>query len=108
MHLLRGNALIKLEDIYRSLKEQNLLQSQYEFSSQWLGKSRSYYSALKAQGRNCTIEPLLALQHKLEQRKLLLLYVKPDCPRHNMEPKIELLNRLQSDIVASIRNRAGQ
>ena len=51
---------------YEKLKDLSLVETQYAFSCNWLGKSKSYMAALKAAGRTESIETLTALVIKLE------------------------------------------
>ncbi|WP_167367348.1 DUF6626 family protein [Solemya elarraichensis gill symbiont] len=37
-----------IDNVYEKLRENDLCSSAYEFSTNYLGKSRSYYSVLKA------------------------------------------------------------
>lgn len=54
--------LIILEHVYQSLREHHLCSSAYDFSERFLGKSKSYYSVLKATHG----EPSLAVMMNLE------------------------------------------
>ncbi|MDK9723097.1 MAG: hypothetical protein OEL53_18165 [Rhodospirillales bacterium] len=54
-----------LKEIYTALHDQHFVASQYEFSKQWLGKSRSYLSSAKARQRTPSVDVLLALSTKL-------------------------------------------
>ncbi len=51
---------------YEKLKNLRLVESQYEFSKQWLGRSQSYMAAIKAAERNVSVESLTGLVLKLE------------------------------------------
>ena len=38
----------QVEEIYRALRYLGLVENQYDFSTRWLGRSKSYYGAIKA------------------------------------------------------------
>lgn len=51
---------------YATLRELGLARSQYDFSEQWLGQSRSYFSAVKARQSEPSVRSMLYLDHQLE------------------------------------------
>ncbi len=51
--------------IYKILSEMGLTKSQYDFSANWLGQSRSYYSVVKTRRRRPSIKSLMILYLKL-------------------------------------------
>ena len=71
-----------LFETFQYLNQINLVNTQYEFSRDWLGQTQSYYSALRSTGRQPSVEVLMRLKLKLQQvlrqfqandRRLLLL-----------------------------------
>ena len=61
-----------LETTYLTLKKCELTDSQYDFSANWCGMSRSYLSWLKATKTSASIEALTKLLFKLraEEKRL--------------------------------------
>lgn len=55
-----------LEEIYETFRQNSMTKSQYDFSSRWLGKSRSYLSWLKAGQHNPSTDALCHLLFQLE------------------------------------------
>ena len=53
---------------YKKLKTLELVESQYDFSQHWLGKGKSYMSAIKAAKRKESVDSLTALMLKLEAK----------------------------------------
>ncbi len=53
---------------YKKLKTLELVESQYDFSQHWLGKGKSYMSAIKAAKRKESVESLTALLLKLQAK----------------------------------------
>jgi len=66
-----------LATAYQQLKECELAKSQYQFSSRWLGKGKSYYSWLKSRQAEPSIEALTFLLLRMD-RKIELLDADPD------------------------------
>ncbi len=54
-----------LEVIYGELRDMWMVESQYEFSRFWLGKSRSYMSCAKARQRPPSLLVLMRLSQRL-------------------------------------------
>jgi hypothetical protein len=61
-----------LEGTFKLLRTYKLAQSQYEYSTYWLGMSQSYYSALKASHASPSIAALTKLWARLDDRVLYL------------------------------------
>ncbi len=55
-----------IENIYKTLHEHNLCNSAYDFSVHYLGKSKSYYSVLKARNETPSIEAITTLETALK------------------------------------------
>lgn len=58
---------MELQEVYNELKQLNLCKSAYDFSVEYLGKDRSYYSVLKATNTPPSIEALVMLDFALTQ-----------------------------------------
>ncbi len=52
--------------IYNIVRELNLVESQYEFSEEWLGRCRTYYSAIVSAKREPSIAALTTLKLRLD------------------------------------------
>ena len=57
-----------LEKHYRELREADLCTNAYEFSERFLGKSRNYYSVLKARNLEPSIDALVSLEYALQKQ----------------------------------------
>ena len=57
---------ILIADIYRTLRERRITDSQYDFSLSWLGAARSYYSAIKCMRREPGTDTLIILAARLD------------------------------------------
>lgn len=95
-----------LKEIYTTLHDQNFVRSQYEFSSKWLGKSRSYLSSAKARQRNPSVEVLLALSTKLNS--FSTSYSKYALPfeGHTSATLSQLRDRVWKEIMARYTEQA--
>lgn len=58
-----------VENAYQHLRQHNLVQSQYEFSRNWLHRSAGYYGYLKSSGSEPTAGTVLLLLNECGQRK---------------------------------------
>ena len=56
-----------LENLYEELREADLVASAYEFSEKYLGRSRNYYSVLKARNMEPSIGAILTLEYVLNE-----------------------------------------
>jgi|GEM_PF-4240410 len=54
-----------IEDVFEQLKNDNVCRTAHEFSEDFLGRSPSYYSMLKARRREPSTETLITLEHAL-------------------------------------------
>jgi hypothetical protein len=54
-----------LLNAYMELKSNELTKGQYDFSRQWLGRDRSYYSSLKARRQEAGPQTMLRLARNL-------------------------------------------
>ena len=57
-----------LEDLYQEMKEAHLVASAYQFSEKYLGRSRNYYSVLKARNMEPSIGAILTLEYELQKQ----------------------------------------
>lgn len=93
-----------LTTAYQQLKECDLAKSQYEFSSRWLGKGKSYYSWLKSRQAEPSIEALTCLLVRMD-RKIELLEADPDpwFPEVSAHDAA-ILRELRARVVAQLRS----
>ena len=56
-----------LATAYHNLKECELTTSQYDFSENWCGKGKSYYSWVKATSAEPSISTLTVLMYRLDR-----------------------------------------
>jgi hypothetical protein len=57
-----------LENLYQEMRAAQLVASAYEFSEKYLGRSRNYYSVLKARNMEPSIGAILALEYALQKQ----------------------------------------
>jgi len=57
-----------LEEVYERLKSENLCVSGYDFSQNFLGKTKSYYSVLKARNAQPSVDALVMLEISLKEK----------------------------------------
>ena len=57
-----------LEELYQEMREAQLVASAYEFSEKYLGRSRNYYSVLKARKMEPSIGAILMLEYALNEQ----------------------------------------
>jgi len=57
-----------IEEIYKDLKKQKKCNSGYQFSREFLGKSNSYYSVLKARKEEPTLDVITVLEYVLDNQ----------------------------------------
>lgn len=55
-----------LVEIFEVVRDLELVESRYEFSEKWLGRCRSYYSAIVSSNREPSIAALTTLKVRLE------------------------------------------
>lgn len=55
-----------IEDVFQQLQKEKLCDSAYDFSTRYLGKSRSYYSVIKARNERPSIEAIATLEIALQ------------------------------------------
>ena len=53
-------------EIYNIVRDLSLVESQYEFSEEWLGRCRTYYSAIVSAKREPSIAALTTLKFRLD------------------------------------------
>lgn len=56
-----------LENLYQEMRNAQLVGSAYEFSEKYLGRSRNYYSVLKARNMEPSIAAIVSLEHSLQK-----------------------------------------
>ena len=59
---------MEIQNIFKELREVYLCESAYDFSTNYLGKSKSYYSVLKANNVNPSIGTLATLETALKEK----------------------------------------
>ena len=59
---------MELQNIFEELHGVHLCESAYDFSTNYLGKSKSYYSVLKANNVNPSIDTLAILEVALKEK----------------------------------------
>ena len=60
-----------IESIYEKLHDQNICDSGYDFSTRFLGKSKSYYSVIKSRKKQPSIEAISTLEIALKNTSCL-------------------------------------
>ena len=60
-----------LEDVYKQLHNERLCDSAYDFSENYLGKAKSYYSVLKARNAEPSTDALVMLELSLKNKALV-------------------------------------
>jgi hypothetical protein len=95
-----------LYDIYETLNKIDLCDSAYSFSTDYLGKSKSYYSVLKAKEKEAGIDSILWLETVLREK--IRDYSKFDYQRYK-EKKDELvkLHKLANQLSKDYRIAKG-
>jgi len=64
----RKRGRMYLEELYQEMREARLVASAYEFSEKYLGRSRNYYSVLKARNMEPSIGAILVLEYALQKQ----------------------------------------
>ena len=57
-----------IDEVFEQLKNDSVCESAYQFSREFLGKSPSYYSVLKARKKQATTDVLFTLEFALEKK----------------------------------------
>ena len=60
-----------IENTYEQMKNANIVKSSEQFSTDYLGKSKSYFRAMKAQGLDANTAMLTRLANELNTRRTL-------------------------------------
>ena len=60
-----------IENTYEQMKNANIVKSSEQFSTDYLGKSKSYFRAIKAQGLDANNAMLTRLANELNTRRTL-------------------------------------
>lgn len=58
---------MNIHTIFSSLKKSRCCSNAYDFSENYLGRTKSYYSVLKARNLEPSLEAVLNLEYKLEE-----------------------------------------
>ena len=58
--------MTNLDLTYQALCEFEIVSSQYDFSTYWLGQNRSYYSALKSHDRDASAQVLATVRARIQ------------------------------------------
>ena len=88
-----------IESIYQILHDQSICDSGYEFSVRYLGKSRSYYSVLKARKEEPSIEALSTLEISLKNTSAIF------SDRHPVLTRTRITLQQLSDEVKTYREK---
>lgn len=92
-----------IEQVYDGLKRCEKARSQYEFSSDWCGMSRSYYSWLKAANARPSVTALATLYVRLEQEAERLESTDglefPEVAEHDARALRGMALRLKSELL---------
>lgn len=67
-----------IDTVYQKLHEQRLCKNAYDFSTRFLGKSKSYYSVLKTRNDQPTMEAIATLEIAL--KNISSIYDNNDVP----------------------------
>lgn len=57
-----------IDAVYEQLRNDSVCESAYQFSREFLGRSSSYYSVLKARKKQATTDVLFTLEYALESK----------------------------------------
>ena len=57
-----------IDAVYEQLRNDSVCESAYQFSREFLGRSPSYYSVLKARKKQATTDVLFTLEYALENK----------------------------------------
>ncbi len=79
-----------IEDVYMKLQQENLCGSAYDFSTHFLGKSRSYYGVIKTRKDKPSIEAIATLEVALKNTANLY--------SSNSHPQITKIHRSLCDL----------
>jgi len=60
---------MEIIEIYNALRRRNLVADQYDFSENWLGRCRSYFSAIQSLKRPPSVKVLMVLKLHLESTR---------------------------------------
>ena len=97
-----------IDTVYKKLYDQHLCKSAYDFSVRFLGKSKSYYSVIKARNDIPSIEAISTLETALKNTSLVydnnkfpyypktrdsLLKMSADVARYREQRSNELLSQ---------------
>ena len=91
-----------VEKIYEALRQAELTDSQYDFSANWCGMSRSYLSWLKAAKAHPSIEVLSKLLFRVQAEEQRLMEMGeslfPEVHAHDAKQLQEIKRALQSEL----------
>ncbi len=89
--------------VYEKLRGAGFVRSQYQFSSEWLERDRSYYSSIKAQGIKPTVATFTILEAKIGSEYDLIHQSKTVAPAD--EDRLDLLADLKRKARSAIEVR---
>lgn len=91
-----------LETAYETLKRCDRTQSQYDFSANWCGKSRSYLSWLKSADANPSVQSLATLLFRInaemEKLKAAPDMEFPEVTEHDLKKLEDLKSLVTSEL----------
>ena len=88
-------------EIYNVVRELNLVDSQYEFSEEWLGRCRTYYSAIVSAKREPSIAALTTLKLRLDA---VLRQTSPEPPQGAHSAEEERMRLALEQAVGALEN----
>lgn len=99
-YLAQRSKKVAMRNLYEVLNKMGFVDTQHEFSTEWLGEQRSYYSSYKAKDREFGIKPMIRVCRKLN---LLCSQLRREHSREAQdnsrlltEMKMELENKIWS------------
>jgi hypothetical protein len=97
---------MELTEIYKTLQQRKLVEDQYDFSTGWLGKSRSYYSVMISLQRKPSIEVLTTLLMRLKAKtQLLNEHGQFEVQSRAIQQTVAYLKLLTTEIICEIQQR---
>lgn len=99
-----------IEDVYQTLQKENLCDSAYDFSVRYLGKSKSYYSVIKARNEMPSITAISTLEAALKNTEFLFsnnshpVIIKSRQSLQNIRAEVEKYRESLSQAVLADRN----
>ncbi len=85
-----------IEQVFKKLQEENLCENAYDFSIRYLGKSKSYYSVIKARNEVPSISVISTLEAALKNSVFLF--------SDNSHPIINKTHQSLQDLYGKVSN----